>query len=109
MFSQGLEDERQLATWEIWQAAGRIKSKCRVSGPETEAQEEGICRWFQARRRSQTSSLGCPAADTFVSMFLLVLSFLSIHSYYAHIGQGLPLVFECTISFNDHSRLSDET
>lgn len=108
MFSQGLEDECQLATWEIWQAAGRIKSKCRVSGPETEQQEEGICRWSQARRISQ-SRLSCPAADTFVSMLLLALSFLSIHSYYAHSGQGLPLVFECTISFNDHSRLSDET
>lgn len=48
-----------------------------------------------------------PCSYHFVSMYLLVLRVLSIHSYYTHIGQGLPLVFECIISFNDHSRLRD--
>lgn len=42
--------------------------------------------------RCEPEQSDLPCSGHFVSMFLLVMSSLSIHSYYAHIGQALPLV-----------------
>lgn len=82
---------------EIWQAASRRTAKAGSQGQKRRSRKKvpvaSSRRGGEQGGGGGQSSATCPAADppaSIASMFQLVLSLLSTHTDYAHIGQGLP-------------------